>query len=142
MGDNSKRNRFNKSADSSNRYNYDPKTEVKIQNHKHPVFCFKYLVNDFDIDSCKDEDKLHFINQISKLSKLSWQEIQYTGRHALGTEKIPTKSIKVGLPEYITEDVEFLLSFRFQGKKPFLVYRDKFIAHVIFIDPKFRVYNH
>lgn len=113
-----------------------------MDNHKHPVFCFRYLHSDFDFSQCDKNELSAFLNQLSKLSKMSWQDIEFSPRHGLGTEKIDRTSIKVPVPSFITEDVSFLLAFRFQGKKPFIAYRNKFICHVIYIDPKFKVYSH
>ena len=91
---------------------------------------------------CTDDEKVSFLEQIDRLSGLTWDEITTTQRHGLGTEKIDRKSLKVKCPEFITEDVKHLLAIRFQGKKPFLIHRDRFVAHIIFIDNKFSVYNH
>lgn len=73
---------------------------------------------------------------------MTWQQIQLTGKHGSGTEKITVKSLKIKPPPFATEDVEFLLAARFDAKKHFLFHRNRFIAHIIFVDPKFSVYKH
>lgn len=82
------------------------------------------------------------MEKLVKLSQLSWIDIQNSPRHGLGTEKIAINAIKPNCPEFITEDVSFLLALRFDGKKPILGHRNKFIFHVLFIDRDFTVYNH
>ena len=126
----------------NNTFKYDVKTEVPIFAHQHPIFCFKHIHPEYDIDQCDDKEQIALLKQIRKLSKITWQEIEYTGRHGLGSEKIAINSLKSKCPPFITKDVDNLLALRFYGKMPFLVYRDKFLAHIIFIDPKGKVYNH
>jgi hypothetical protein len=136
--------KFNRNAKTKNKtFNYDTdKTKVKVFPHKHPVFCFKYLHADHNFEQCDTEEKKAFLEQIVRLSQMTWQEITLAPKHGLGSEKISRGSLNVKCPPFITEDVTYLLSLRFQGKKPFLVHRDDFICHVIFIDNKFSVYNH
>lgn len=136
--------KFNHQLPKNKGFNHNPKQEGKIlmPDHKHPVFCFKYLQKGHDLEECTDDEKQAFLGQIVNLSKLTWDEIAGTQRHGMGSEKINRTSIKPTCPKFITDDVDFLLSLRFQGKKPFLVHRDRFICHVIFIDNKFNVYNH
>jgi hypothetical protein len=117
----------------------EQKWENKI---KHPVFCFKYLHKDFHVDKCNADEKICLLEQIIKLSNLSWQEIEYSGRHGLGTEKIDKNSIRKDLPKDITEDVSYFLALRFGGKKAFVGFRNKFIFHILYIDRDFTLYKH
>jgi hypothetical protein len=143
MGKGNKRNKFKRDTNTqSERFNYNPKTEIPVQHFNHPIFCFKHLHPEFNIERLSDEEKVALITQIGKLSQLDWQKIEYSHRHGLGTEKIHLHSIKPNCPSFITDDVEYLLAFRFYEKMPFLVHRDKFLAHIIFIDPKGKVYDH
>jgi hypothetical protein len=122
-------------------YNTDD-VKIEVKNHKHPIFCFKYQHKDFDISKCTNDEKVSLLEQVGRLSQLTWEQITTTQRHGLGTEKINRDSLNVNCPAFITNDVKYLLAIRFQGKKPFLIHRDRFIAHVVFIDNKFSVYNH
>ena len=117
-----------------------PKT-VEIVDYDYPIFCFKHLHKDYDLDQCTDSEKKSLMEKLVKLSQLSWIDIQNSPRHGLGTEKIAINAIKPNCPEFITEDVSFLLALRFDGKKPILGHRNKFIFHVLFIDRDFAVYN-
>lgn len=123
------------------KYNTD-EVKVEMKNHKHPIFCFKYQHKDFHLANCTPDEKISLLEQVSRLSELTWDQITTSHRHGLGTEKISRGSLKVPCPPFITDDVKHLLAIRFQGKKPFLLHRDRFIAHIIFIDNKFSVYNH
>jgi hypothetical protein len=112
------------------------------QDLDYPVFCFRNIHKNFSIDNCDDRERKGLLQTLTQLSKLSWQEIQQAPRHGVGSEKILRGALKVSPPLFITKDVKFLLSVRFDGMKPMLFHRNGFIAHVIFIDPKLKVYNH
>lgn len=73
---------------------------------------------------------------------MTWNEIKLAPKHGLGSEKIARSSIKDTLPDFITDDVQELLAFRFKGKAPFLGHRRGPVLHVIFVDPKFDLYDH
>jgi hypothetical protein len=109
---------------------------------KHPVFCFKYLHRNYHIDACTDDEKICLLNKIVKLSGITWQDIEQTGRHGLGSEKISRDSIGLMLHEDITDDVNFFIAMRFCGKKPFVGFRNKFVFHILFIDRNFSLYEH
>lgn len=124
-----------------NKFIKDPSL-IQIEDLDYPVFCFKHLHKSHDTEQCTDIEKKQFIEKLVQLSKMTWIDIQNTQRHGNGTEKINISSLKKTPPPFITEDVKFLLCIRFDGKKPFLFHRNRFIAHIIFIDNKFSVYPH
>ena len=76
------------------------------------------------------------------LSKKTWQEIEYSGRHSSGSEKISRDEINLELPEDISDDVSFFLAIRFFDMKPFVGFRNRFIFHVLYIDRDFSLYRH
>jgi hypothetical protein len=115
---------------------------IQMEAFDHPVFCFKHTHKDYGIDGCSDEEKRALITKLGELSKMTWHQIQSAHRHGAGSEKISRKSLNVHPPTFITKDVDHLLALRFKGKAPMLVHRNRFVMHVIFIDPKFQVYNH
>jgi hypothetical protein len=110
----------------------------------HPCFSFRYIHPDYSLIQCDKKEKNAFIEQLVRLSSLTWSEIRTKPKHGLGSEKIPLHSIKPNIPPHFdfTDDVEELLSFRFLSKKPFLGHLRQGILYVIFIDPKMTVYNH
>lgn len=81
------------------------KSELGIQGIDYPIFCFKHLCKDYDIEACTDEDKKAFINQIVNLSKLGWKQIEISPRHGMGYEKIKMGSIRPPRPDFLTPDV-------------------------------------
>ncbi len=115
---------------------------IEMPDLDYPIFCFKHLHKDHNLDKCEESEKKSLIEKIVKLSQLSWADIQNAPRHGLGSEKIPINSIKPACPSFLTDDVKFLLSLRFDGMKPMLGHRNRFIFHVLFIDRDFTVYNH
>jgi len=108
---------------------------------EHPVFCFRHLHKDYHIDKCETVDKVRFLERIVKLCNLTWQEIKLADKHGFGTEKIPKKNIKQQLPKEVTEDVP-LLALRYNGKKPFVGFKNRFVFHVLFIDRNLTLYKH
>lgn len=108
----------------------------------YPVFCFKHLHRDFHLDLCDSDDRIAILNKIVLLSTLRWQEIQTSGRHGLGSEKIAVGSIKASRPAFLTPDVDFLLALRFNGRKPMVGHRNKFIFHILYFDRNFTLYDH
>lgn len=109
---------------------------------QHPVFCFKYIHKDFGLNKCNDEEKIKLLERVAMLSKMTWPEIQTAPKHGVGSEKIERDSIIPPIPLDLTEDVKHLLALRFDGKKPIVGYRNKFIFHILYIDRSFEVYNH
>ncbi len=109
---------------------------------EHPIFCFKYLHKDYSLSGCGDSERLALINQVVALSQLTWQEIQLSPKHGMGSEKISIKSIKPKLPINFTGDVDHLIALRFDGKKPMVGHRNKCVFHIFYLDTKFSVYNH
>lgn len=111
-------------------------------NIDHPIFCLRYLHKDYNLDGCSADEKIAFLTQIVKLSQLSWDQINITGRHGMGREQIAIKSLKTTIPMSFTKDVEHVDAFRFLGYAPFLGHRNRFVFHVLFIDPKMTTYKH
>lgn len=116
--------------------------DVSIPQLDYPIFCLKHLHKDYNLDGCDKNHHSALVNQFYRLSQLTWNQINVAPRKGMGYEKIPVSSIKPALPTTLTEDVEYLLSFRYLGNNPFLGYRNFTICHVLFIDFDFTVYDH
>jgi hypothetical protein len=110
----------------------------------YPVFSFKHMHPSHDLDCCSDDEKISLIEQLTKLSTMTWAEIRLLPRHGMGAEKIALSSIRPSLPTSLdlTADVEHLFAFRFQARKPFVGHLDGYIFHILFVDNKFDVYPH
>jgi len=108
-----------------------------------PCFSFQYLQRgEYHLDACDDPDKVCLIDRLVKMSALTWAQIHSSGRHGWGTEKIPRSKLRAAVPEGITDEVEFLV-IRFSGRKqPMVGFRTANIFHIVFLDPKFRLYDH
>ena len=115
---------------------------ITVTNHKHPIFCFKFIHRDYGLSQCVQDEKIAFLEQMFRLSQLTWQQIEQTQKHGLGSEKIAISSLHAQCPSIVTEDVTFLLALRFLGNAPFVGYRDRFILHILFIDRAFTLYDH
>jgi len=122
---------------------------INITNKKqdlYPIFCFKYLMNEPKRDPAgKAGFYAEFITRLKKLSNLGWKEINASGRHGFGYEKIPIKNIKKNnFPSIITPEINDLVIFRATGdNRAFLGIRSDDIFHIIFIEEDFDdVYVH
>ena len=119
-----------------------PSSKLQTPGVEHPVFCFRYLAKSYSISDCTNDQLVALVQQLERLSKLTWQEIRLSGRHAMGGEKLVRASIKGPIPDWVTEDVSFFLAFRFIGKMPFIAHRNGQIMHLIAIDHDFNYYPH
>jgi hypothetical protein len=117
-------------------------TEQKYGNINYPVFCFKHLHRDYHLSNCSDSEKKNLIDQLIQISSYTWEQLQLSHRHGVGSEKISISSIKTKLPLSFTEEVKNLLAFRFEGKKSFVGFRNGFLFHIFFIDRNFTLYDH
>ena len=115
---------------------------VEIQNFEHPIFCYRHLHKDYCLEQCDQDEKKSLMERFVTLSQMTWQQISQAHRHGLGYEKIAIGGLSAKCPPFITEDVTHLLAFRYQGKKPFLGHRNRFILHVIFIERDYTLYDH
>lgn len=107
----------------------------------YPVFCFKHLNKDYHLDDCTKIEKISLIEQICKLSSMTWEQIRLSPKHGLGTEKIAQDSIRASKPVHVTPDVTFY-ALRFDGKKPMVGYKSDFIFHIVYLDRSFKLYKH
>lgn len=109
----------------------------------YPLFSFRYLQATSFTDCRRHIFFIDFINRLTKLSQLGWEEIGTSRRHSFGFEKIPRDIIKPGIPSNITPDVQ-LLAFRATGDNhPFIGFREGKIFHILFIESAFGdIYNH
>jgi hypothetical protein len=116
-------------------------TEDTTPKLDYPIFCLKHLQKKYSIHDCNNDEKIGFIEKLHQLSQMKWTEIQLSGKHNSGSEKINQKSVNVPLPTFITPNIN-LLALRFHGKKAMVGYRSGYIFHILYLDTKFTVYNH
>ncbi|HET7233942.1 MAG TPA: hypothetical protein VFJ16_28280 [Longimicrobium sp.] len=101
----------------------------------------RHLVDGWRVSDCERDDQAAFALTLERLSRLSWQEIRGAPRHGMGTEKIARDALKAPVPPGITDDVQFL-ALRFSGKKAMVGFRGGEVFHVVWLDPRFRLYDH
>lgn len=107
----------------------------------YPTFSLRYLDPDYCLSLCDQEEKAAFAEKIRILSKKSWTEIDSSGRHGVGYEKIARTSIRRPIPSHVGEDVR-IIAFRFCGLKPMLGYRSGATFFIIWFDRSFTLYRH
>jgi len=108
-----------------------------------PVFSLERLQQgQFCLSSLDQEHKASFADAMFRRRQMSWREIKQASRHGLGFEKISKGQIKAGIPQFITEEHEYFLAFRFKGKAPMVGYRVRNVFYVLWFDPNFELYKH
>lgn len=108
-------------------------------NDLHPIFCLRYLVSEFRVSDCEKEDQAAFAKRLELLSQLFWGQIASSSRLGVGTETIDHASLRVPIPPHITPDQKFL-SLHLRGPFRVIGYRDNQVFHIVWIDPKHKVY--
>jgi hypothetical protein len=131
---------------------YDSKTRGKIKEPSidkitnyddfHPIFCLRYLENNYGLDECTRDEQASFAKALRKRSLMTWHQIWSADRHGLGAEKIARDSIKAPIPRHITEDIEYFIALRFCGKAPMVGYRINDVFRIIWLDRDFTLYKH
>ncbi len=113
------------------------------RNMLHPAFSFKYLSSnkDYSLDQCNQREKIDLLLKLFQLSQVPWSQIQSAHRHGIGHETINRTAIRTPIPTVVGEDVR-LLAFRFSKKKPMVGYRRDKVFYILWIDRKFKLYDH
>jgi hypothetical protein len=97
----------------------------------------------YSLEECNKEEKVSFVDQIIKLSQLTWSQITLAPKHGLGTEQVPQHCIcGDSIPENIIKPDTNLLALRFAGKKPMVGFRDKETFYILWFDRNFTLYKH
>ena len=105
-----------------------------------PIFCLNKIQKNYCLSKCEIRQKASLIDQLHALSQLTWQEIQAAHRHGLGCETINKDSLNCKVPLHMKD--ETLLALRYDGKKPFVGFRNGRIFHIVWIDRDFSLYPH
>lgn len=120
-------------------------SEAKDTNELPPHFALEHLSPDkrYCLDACEQKERAAFAKTLHDLSKMAWREINNTPKHGKGWEPIPRKAIKASLnSSIITLDVDKFMAFRFFGKAPMVGLRNGRVFYVLWLDPKFKLYDH
>ena len=94
------------------------------------------------MEACDRKQQAEFTKALWKRSRMTWRQIWASDRHGLGAEKIARGSIRAPIPVEVTDDVDFFIALRFSGKAPMVGYRIRDVFHVVWLDARFRLYNH
>lgn len=96
----------------------------------------------YGFSELNQEDKASFSEAIYKRRNISWKELKQMSRHGLGFEKINQNSITAPFPQFLSDDVDHFLAFRYSGKKAMVGYRQKEVFFVLWFDHDFTLYKH
>lgn len=134
-------------------YNKDPQFSESIANSKghlsqNTVFCFKHIHRGYDIEKLcerrvQNKTVKSFIKKIQKLSQVEISEIMASDKFTIGYELLPISILRVKIPSSVTDDIQNVHVFRFNGKKGRIIgYYDGNIFHILFIDHSLSLYDH
>jgi hypothetical protein len=142
MAEGGKLKRPDQSQAKTSRIKSVPIASIPNTDSEHPVFCLRYLEDDYGLGQCTNIEKIALIDALRKRSQMTWKEITMAPRHGLGKENINRDSIKASIPVHITADVENFISLRFCAKAPMVGYRVENVFRIIWLDTKFKLYKH
>lgn len=109
-------------------------------NDARPLFGLHNLVGDYNIAEYGQEERAAFAKLLHDMSERTWMQLILGPRQGTGLEKISQKSINVGIPGYITPDVQ-LWSIRINDMARLIGFRDGEVFHAVWIDPRHEVYD-
>ncbi len=121
-----------------------PQNTQKVSHLKlKPKFTFEHIDKDYNLQSCSDIQKVKLISKLMKLGTLTWNELRQNRKHSFGCEVLSLKEKGISRPRFITEDMDDLTVFRFDGKTGRLcgIQVDE-VFHVVFIDSSQTLYDH
>lgn len=108
-----------------------------------PVFSLERLQSgSYCFSSLDQEQKASFAEAMYRRRQILWRDLKQAGRHGLGAEKIPRYQIKAPIPQFITEDQDYFLAIRFNGKAPMVGYRVRNVFYVLWFDHAYNLYEH
>jgi hypothetical protein len=102
----------------------------------------KHLAQGFSVENLDENQRAAFAMALAKRSTTTWSNLWLTNRHKLGCELIPCSALNEPMPQSISSDVEKVVVFRFSDFAPMIGFRRDDTFHIIWIDPKFKVYKH
>lgn len=107
-----------------------------------PRFCLRHLQSGFDIEALDVQKRADFAVALQKRARMQWRDIILASRHGLGSENMPAKFIKPGIPPQF-EDTDTFMVLRYSGKLPMVGVRTLDTFHIVWIEKAFgEVYDH
>lgn len=113
--------------------NLEP-AKIEDWRRRNPAFSLQYTVPGYCVADCNQEQKVAFANTLLQLGKRTWIEIIQSDKHGSGSEKIPRKQMKLGIPPTVSEDQAFFTVVRFFGKCPMIGYVNNGIYYILWLD--------
>lgn len=105
------------------------------------VISFEHFAEDAHGLGEESAEFRELIGHLRKLCSMTWQQVQNSQRHGLGSEKIPKSEIRESIPQ-CHSDRDSFLSFRYGSGKPMVGVRSGRVLDLIYIDPNFDLYEH
>ncbi len=110
-------------------------------NNEKVVFSFENFSANLHGLDCSAEEFKQLVKHLKILSSTTWQTVQNSPRHGLGSEIINVNELSENLPVCYNNKKE-VLAFRYGGRKAFVGIRNEQVLDILFIDPTFDLYNH
>jgi len=113
--------------------NYDNEPLIFSLERVQKKYCFSKL---------EKADKAFFAESLFKRKNFSISQLFREDKHGIGCEKVKKTSIKTAIPNFITDEEDYFLVFRFSGMKAMVGYRKKNIFYILWFDRDFTLYKH
>jgi len=107
--------------------------------HLTPLFCLSLIARDFCVLDCETNEQAAFACKLRKISQMTWRELKNAPREGLGFESIYNID-KDKIPA--VAQGKRILAFRISEIHRLIGYRDNRVFHIIWNDPRGRVYPH
>lgn len=119
-----------------------PVVEAINYDKEHPKFCFRYTQSGNCPDDLSKDQQIALVLTLHRLAQIDWATIKSSGRHALGTEFIPSDQINVSVPTKFDTEERFMF-FRYHGLLPVGGVRIQDVFHILWVARDFKdVYGH
>ena len=116
--------------------------EPKDFGKEHPKFCLRHVQKNFDVDNLTTKGQAELARTLQRLASITWNEIQTSQRHGLGTEKLAKSMFKTRIP-LAFEDREDFTAFRYHENRPMVGVRVRDVFQVIWIEADYGdLYKH
>ena len=118
--------------------------EPKDYNKEPILFSFERVQDSsrYGFSKLSKEHKSKLIESIFKRRNKTWNDLNKSGRHDLGFEKINIEALRLERPKFLTEDTT-LLVFRYTGNNHAMVgYRIRNIFYILWFDHDYTLYKH
>jgi hypothetical protein len=118
-------------------------TVIDDTKNKYAVFSFERVEpGDFCFSQLTSEEKAELADSIFRRRQLTWVDIRAIPHDKLGTEAISIEQFSPTMPQFVTQDTNSLVVFRFGSNGRIAGLRRDRLFYILFVDTKYKLYKH